>query len=222
MLPYDLSKTARVTSILLVVYCLAELTLLVTNVQLFGFYDLVESGSLTNAELDQAAARVDAASLAAGGFFFVSLVACVIVSGMWVYRLAANANAVTPDENRITPAWSVGWFAVPFANLVMPYRMIRQHWHGLNGSDDLNGGLPGWVLFWWSMWLIGNVLSFVASRSLTNAQTIDQFRTASMLEIASSVVGIGAALLFRNLVLEMTPMSAAASPNIPSHEGENE
>jgi hypothetical protein len=213
--PYDLNKTGKAAAILLAVYCAAELIFVWHSMTLFNFYDVVEGGTLSNAELDQAAASVDSTGAAVGIFFLVTLIGCFIASGMWIYRVAANAQVVMPDDNRITPGWSVGWFFVPFANLVMPYRALRQHWNGLHGNADLSAGLPGWAFAWWMLWLLGNSISTVSTRMNLEADTIDAFRTSTTLDIVSSGVSILAALLFRHFILVLTRVSASASPHVP-------
>lgn len=212
-LPYDLSKTGRVATVLLMIYCAAEILFALTSFQLFAFYDLIEGGTLTQFEMDQEAASVDSIGLFVGVFFLISVIGCYIASGMWVYRVAANAQAVMPDSDRITPGWSIGWFFVPIANLWMPYRALRQHWNGLHGNGGLNDSLPGWAFLWWICWLMGNAVATSSTRINLNADTIDEFRTSTTLDLVSSGLAIVAALLFRHFILELTRASAAASPH---------
>ena len=211
-LPYDLNKTGRVAAMLLLVYCVAELAFIWAQTRLFAFYDVIESGTLTQTELDAAAVSVDGASTVVAVFFIAALMGCFVSGGMWIYRAAANAQAVIPDDNRITPGWSVGWFFIPFANLVMPYRSIKQTWNGLRGIGDLSADIPGWILLWWLAWLLGNAISTASSRISMDAASIDDFRFVSTLDIVSSVVAIIAAILFRKLILDLTQASAEAEP----------
>lgn len=216
--PYDLNKTGRVAAVFLMIYVAAELLFSWSSFQLLSFYDLVEGGTLTNAEMDAEAARVDAAGLAVGVFFIVSIIGCYIASGMWVYRAAANAQAAAPENDRITPGWSVGWFFVPFANLVMPYRALRQHWNGLHGNSDMDASLPGWAFLWWICWLIGNAIATASARINLNADTIAEFRTSTYMDLASSGLAIAAALLFRHFILQLTRASAQADPRHSSNQ----
>lgn len=212
-LPYDLGVTGRTASAFLLLYCAAEVAFAVFSFTLFNFYDRLDAGTMNQREMDAAVVQVDTTGAAVGALFLLALLAAHIVAGMWLYRAAANAQAVKPNDARITPGWSVGWYFVPFANLLMPYRAMRQTWNGLRGNDSLDAGLPGWALIWWVFWLVGNTLSTVSLRINTSAASIDDFRLSTTLDVMSSGFSIIAALLFRNLILTLTRASAEAVPH---------
>jgi hypothetical protein len=65
-------------------------------------------------------------ALAALGYI-AAVVGCYILVGMWIYRTNANAHSFSSDMS-ITPGWSIGWFFIPFANLVMPYLGVQETW----------------------------------------------------------------------------------------------
>jgi hypothetical protein len=52
----------------------------------------------------------------------------VIVYLVWVYCANRNAHALGADKMQYSPAWSVGCFFIPLANLVMPFLMLRELW----------------------------------------------------------------------------------------------
>lgn len=77
----------------------------------------------------------------------------------WIHRAHKNLFTAGVGGLEFTPAWSIGWFAVPFANLVMPYRAMRELWRRcLAGA-----GSP--VGFWWGAYLLGNILVRISSSS---------------------------------------------------------
>jgi hypothetical protein len=55
-------------------------------------------------------------------------VAAGIALLVWVHRANRNAHALGSEGMAYSPGWSVGWFFVPLANLVMPYRVLREIW----------------------------------------------------------------------------------------------
>lgn len=215
-LPYDLGPIGRITAMFLLVYCAAEVAFIWHSTVLFEFYNVVEANTLSPAELEAEAAWVDDVAIYIAAIFLLTLLICMILSAMWIYRAASNAQAVVPDEKRIRPGWAVGWFAIPFANLVMPFRAMRQTWNGLHGVRDLNAGMPGWTLFWWLFWLGGNAASTGATRLNFGAQSIDEFRFATTMDVVASCLSIPAALLFRHLILTLTRASAEAFPHDPA------
>jgi hypothetical protein len=72
----------------------------------------------------------------------------------------------------ITPGWSIGWFFVPFANLVMSFRGVQKVWQESHESagrnEDRDSPLPRWR---WGLWLATNLASNVASRLGRNPST---------------------------------------------------
>lgn len=91
----------------------------------------------------------------------LALFACFILVGRWIYRTNANAHLLS-DDMTITPGWSIGWFFVPFANLVKPYEGVKETWwasHVAAGlHEDADTALLPW---WWGLWLLTNILSNV-------------------------------------------------------------
>ena len=211
-LPYDLSKIARLASVMLLVYCAAELIFTWHSFILFGFYDAIESGTLSDAEMNAEIAWVDGTGALIGIGFILVLIVCYIVNGMWIYRAASNAQAIHPDDTAITPGWSVGWYFVPFANLVMPFRAMNQTRNRLNGRDASAEPATGLMWCWWLTWLLGNSIATFGFRLNMDAQTIDDFRTATSFDVASSVASMIAALLFRKLIKDMTAAGETAQP----------
>lgn len=101
----------------------------------------------------------DLASLPA----LLALFACFVLVGRWIYRTNFNAH-LFGREMTISPGWSIGWFFVPFANLVQPYVGVKETWQASHHA----GGLPeeadtALLPWWWGLWLLTNILSnFVA------------------------------------------------------------
>lgn len=94
------------------------------------------------------------------------LIGCFIggvVSLCWVYCACRNAHVLRPEAKITTPAWSVGWFFIPFASLYKPYQALRDIWiasHGpVNGSYLKGSPL---IIMWWWTFLIGNLLLRIA------------------------------------------------------------
>lgn len=88
--------------------------------------------------------------------FYVSAFAIA----MWIYRAHHNLAKLGHSDLEFTPGWSVGWFFVPFANLVMPFQAMRELWNLSCGSEG--SGAPILPL-WWGCFLIGGVTMSLAS-----------------------------------------------------------
>ena len=107
-----------------------------------------------------------------GVFALVNLVALAgsfVLVGCWIYRANANAHVLGGDLT-ITPGWAVGWYFVPFANLVKPYEAMKQTWLASHfGSNWGAGEAPDLLAWWWGLWIVNNIIGNIAWRLSTDA-----------------------------------------------------
>jgi hypothetical protein len=131
-------------------------------------------------------------------------VALIIAFLLWLYRAAGNLAALGNPKTRIeyTPGWAVGWFFIPFANLVMPYKAVSEIWvkseppvregDGFAFSPRPSTSL---VLAWWLTWLASNFISRFVSRFFDKAETIEAMQGMTWAAIIADVLFIVAAVL---------------------------
>jgi hypothetical protein len=146
---------------------------------------------------------------------FVSLgyVAALFISyvlvGWWIYRTNSNAH-VFSGAMTITPGWSVGWFFVPFANLIMPYQGVKEVWqesHEFAGRHaEMESPLLGW---WWGLWIAMNIATNIASFS--GAFTLDPSPNALYLNLAAAALSVGASAALILLIRRLDVAQLAAS-----------
>ena len=104
-------------------------------------------------------------------------IAYFVVLLLWLRRGNHNARALGSKGMEFTPGWIIGWWFVPFANLVKPYQAVRELWlASVGGRDWKMGANPGLLPFWWAAWLISSVVSTFAGRrreeALVDAESI--------------------------------------------------
>jgi hypothetical protein len=88
------------------------------------------------------------------------LVSAIIVL-FWLYRAHANMREAAVVGLRFTPGWSVGWYFVPLANLVMPFLAMKELWQGSHGQEvNPSASAPGILWFWWIAWLASSFSGF--------------------------------------------------------------
>jgi len=51
---------------------------------------------------------------------------CAIFFLMWLYRSFNNLSVLGARNLEFSPGWSIGWWFVPFANFVMPFKVVRE------------------------------------------------------------------------------------------------
>ena len=97
----------------------------------------------------------------------------------------------------MTPRWSIGWWFVPFVNLVKPYQIVRE----VHDRMAIGGTSAGdWIILaWWLTWLVGRAATVIAqliSKPINpEAPDIDAMaRLFSVRGIADSLTFVGAIL----------------------------
>lgn len=160
--------------------------------------EILEATGVLDIEADTGAQAI-AVGLAYLAYTVLFVVSVVLV-GMWIHRAHANLRESGMDGLEFTPAWAVGWYFIPFANLVMPFKAMRELWTASRGEHDPFGGAtPPEVKSWWAAWIVGNILSSVGSRILFMGEGGPSSVTVGNAVGAAGTVGvlIAAALLHR-------------------------
>lgn len=98
-----------------------------------------------------------------GAFFLLA----VLPIAVWIHRAHANLREAGLAELAYSPGWTVGSYFVPLANLVIPFRAMRELHNRSHGEDQWQAHASvADVSSWWSCHLaaIGvlTVASFVA------------------------------------------------------------
>lgn len=109
---------------------------------------------VTLAEAQASDARVTAMDIAS----FVVGIGAILAWLMWQHRSQANVRALGAGDLKFTPGWAVGWWFIPFANVVQPFRAMRELWK----ASDPDAGAVDWkgrpstplLPAWWTGWLL--------------------------------------------------------------------
>ncbi|MBV1859127.1 MAG: DUF4328 domain-containing protein [Nannocystaceae bacterium] len=125
-------------------------------------------------------------------FVVSNTVYLMCAAGIGAFLVRANHNARRlggPDHGMTTsPGWTVGWFFIPFANWVRPYRAVKEIW--MVSQPDRSGPLP----IWWALWLITSLGGRIADKISERAETWDEIIRSNWLNFAHNGFAIAAAL----------------------------
>lgn len=130
--------------------------------------------------------------------------ALVVAFLLWLHRVMKNLTALGNAKTRVeyTPGWAVGSFFIPFGNLFMPYRAVKEAWNKSNPlvstEDEVMFPPPsptGLLAAWWGSWIAMNFISRAASRIQSDASSAETLVWATWLEIVADVVSILSAAL---------------------------
>ena len=122
--------------------------------------------------------------------------ATVVCFCMWLYRVYNNLSALNPGSRLDhSPGWAVGSFFVPFVNLVVPYRAVREVWQKSGHPDETRFSAispPAWFPIWWTFWLLAGFANNISLR-LTLNDSVDP-TTDAIVSIIANALSIMAAL----------------------------
>ena len=120
-------------------------------------------------------------------------VTTVIFFCVWLYRAADNLVAFNPSNRTdYSPGWAVGSFFVPFVNLVLPYRAVKEVWQKSGPPDELHlsePSAPARFPIWWLFWLLASFAGNISMRASFNENVSDSAATViAMVAGALSIV----------------------------------
>lgn len=145
-------RRAQITAILLGVVAFFALLSMIHEGSGLTLVDDIRAG--IDREKDLAVFTQSSAGLAR--IYLGVAAASAIAFLMWLSRTVDNVPVLAAGRPPATPLESIGWWFVPFANLVRPYQIVRDL-HDRMAIGDSTGG--GWiVLGWWLAFLAGNAI----------------------------------------------------------------
>ena len=131
-------------------------------------------------------------------------VATVVFFCVWLYRAYDNLRAFDPwSRLDYSPGWAVGSFFVPFVNLVVPYRAVKEVWQKSGPPDERlmsEPGPPASFPIWWLFWLLAGFAGNISLRMSFNENVPE--RTTTIVSIGADVLFIVAAV-FAYLVVDV-------------------
>lgn len=184
----DASQLTTVCRYLLYASIAVSLVSIALSVRELDLLRQVESALIGHEESDEAIALQSLLLLP----LLVVMVAGYVAIGMWIYRMASNAWALSsprPLDHR--PGWAVGWYFIPFANLWKPYQALKEVWQASGDPRHPDRVAVPWLFpVWWSLWLASNVASNAAGRMAWRAETTQDATTAAIVSIISDALNI--------------------------------
>jgi hypothetical protein len=150
-------------------------------------------------------------ALVVDGVGAVVLIVTMIVFARFIVLTKREARRLGALGLAFTPAWSVGWYFVPIANLWKPYQAMAETFRA---SSDWSGDRRSWrrvrvpaiVPLWWGAWIASSIADQVSMQLLESARSDDAYARAYLVDIAASVVSIALAVIAFALVKTLGDM----------------
>ncbi|MFV0599213.1 MAG: DUF4328 domain-containing protein [Bacteroidales bacterium] len=163
-------------------------------------YDLLQTfgndGGFSFEKAESNDLRVQFLSISYSGFFIISAITFI----MWFRRAYHNLH-----QKISYLSWKEGWASgawfVPFLNLYRPYQIMMELYKDTiellkKKDNNLASKLTtNYVNLWWSLWIISNILSNISFRYQIKAETIDEYKTSTVLTIANCIMLIPLAFI---------------------------
>ncbi len=154
-----------------------------------------------------------ALAVTTGGLYTLLIITTIVVFLVWENRAHKNLRALGVANAEYSSGWAIGSWFVPFANLVVPFRAVREIWWksdpdtvpqsadggGYNAFAHFQGSVS-LLTGWWTFWIISNLVSNASTRLSWRASDLSQHVIAEWLSIFAAILSIIAAVLAINVV----------------------
>ncbi|WOR15415.1 DUF4328 domain-containing protein [Hyphomonas sp. FCG-A18] len=131
---------------------------------------------------------------------FTSLMFCYVMVSRVTYRTMRNLHTIGSKKAEMSPAWAVGWYFIPFANLWKPAEGMSQIYHGTYAAMGEKSAANSPIPLWWTFWLVSNVTANISMRLSGGFNGEDYSSTTFGLDVASSLFGVASAYLLLRLL----------------------
>lgn len=136
--------------------------------------------------------RADSQVAGSTGLWLLVFIATGVVWLVWQHHAQANAQHLMARRLTFSPGWAVGWWFVPLASLVQPFRAVRELWQTSGGPDSPEEGTWPVLVLWWAGWLGFNLMSALGR---TSTNTVTALTLADERQLIAVVLGIPSAAL---------------------------
>lgn len=170
-------------------------------------------GVLSMTDIQTSLVADDRWIMLSGLLIWVLLIACYIVGGMWTYRVARNVRALGAHNLDDRPAWAVGWYFIPFANFVLPFRaMVQIRLASATPDRWRSDSAPALLIAWWAAFITCNFVGILARmRTSEPATSLAELATRQFWLSMYNLVAMLAAVLFALVVRNITQIQFTTS-----------
>ncbi len=179
-----------------------------------------QNGVYTSAaDVTRAAEVSDARQRVVGVIQTAIFIATGVLILIWIHRANVNARALGATGMNFTPGWSVGWYFVPFANLVKPFQAMREIWLASEAPGQWSQAqTPGLLRWWWFLWLAESVTGNLSFRLSMNVHGLDEAMLANAVTIASDLVTIPLCFVLATVITDINAFQISRNENAyPAH-----
>jgi len=129
-------------------------------------------------------------------FYIISAVTFI----QWFRRAYFNLHQKVTNLSH-SEGWAAGSWFVPIVNLYKPFQIMKELYKetkevlvktGINDCTSLTTNLLGW---WWTLWILNNIIGQFVFRYSMKAVTIDELTVSTIAGMIGNIAGIPLALI---------------------------
>jgi len=133
-------------------------------------------------------------------FYLLASIISAVTFILWFRRAYFNLHLKTNHLSH-SEGWAAGSWFVPIISLYRPYQIMKEiyertsqllHSKEIKFNQSFSTSALGW---WWSLWILSNVLGQITFRLSMRAESIDELTVLTFANMISNVVGIPLALI---------------------------
>ncbi|MEM1379267.1 MAG: DUF4328 domain-containing protein [Pseudomonadota bacterium] len=139
------------------------------------------------------------------GLFSVTVVA-YIIGGFWIVRAMGNLHRIGSRFVTTSPAWAVGWYFIPIANLWKPYEAMSQIWEGSHRAANEETPDQSPLPLWWALWIISAIVGNIGTQLGGWLGQGPNFEASLIFSAASALLTVGVTLMFLKITTRTTQL----------------
>ncbi len=222
---YSSPETLKTTLLILAgILAIISVAAIVTFYEQIELLTKLENGVIMNEQqalLDLDSLNTRLAQIGLGQLGLTIILGIVFL--IWTYRVNANTWAFGARGMTITPGWAVGWYFVPFMNLVRPYQAMQETWKASTSPGDWQNQ-SGSVLigFWWFMRIISAILAWVGIQHTNAAKDISSAISALNINLIAEFFDFLPLIAVTLMIVRITNKQTALALNAQMTTGERD
>ncbi len=161
-------------------------------------YELLETIAHGGDVSTETASANDTREQLVGLTYFIAYLISAITFIQWFRRAYFNLHQKVANLS-LTEGWAAGSWFVPIVSLYRPYQIMKELYQEtkklLNKKGITSGITTSALGWWWTLWIINNIIGQFVFRYSLQAESVEELTTSTIASMISNIAGIPLALI---------------------------
>ncbi len=202
------AQRAKIAAILIAIVLFTDVLNLTSSLMQYELLGRIATGeNFTQAEANANDLRETAVGILSVVMLLISAITFIMWFRRAYYNLHQKINYLKYEEG-----WAAGCWFVPFVNLVRPFQIMQELFNEtIAYLKKVNQEIPfntntALMGFWWTFWIIDNIIGQIIFRFARNAETIEQLTTLTIGYIIESSLSIICAFIIIKIIKDYSKL----------------